>query len=113
MNKLNATSVYSVCLSLIKSCSYWNISTIDAINEHAHLLYNDLLPREASEIPKVIKIYDADINVECKQVCHGQFSENFSKTLENKILQNTQVNTTGFVVSFTDISISCITNIMQ
>ena len=109
MNELNVVSVYSVCLSLIKSCTYWNITTIDAINEHAHLLYNDLLLRVVSEIPNVIKIYDADINMKCIQLCHGKLSQNFGKTLEGKILENTQVNTTGFVVSFNDISISCIT----
>jgi len=111
MNELTAMSVYTICVSLIKSCNYWNTTTLNAINEHANLFYNDLLSNNASIIPNVMKIYDAEISIQCKTEYHGQLAQTFSQILREKIVENTQVNTTGFLICFNNLSISCITQV--
>ena len=32
-------SIYAVCFSVIKSCTYWESSTLQALREHAYLFY--------------------------------------------------------------------------
>ena len=32
-------SIYAVCFSVIKSCAYWDSSTLQALHEHAYLLF--------------------------------------------------------------------------
>ena len=32
-------SIYAVCFSVIKSCTYWDSSTLQALHEHACLFY--------------------------------------------------------------------------
>ena len=32
-------SIYAVCFSVIKSCTYWDSSTLQALREHACLFY--------------------------------------------------------------------------
>ena len=38
-NKNFIMSIYAVCFSVIKSCTYWDSSTLQALHEHACLFY--------------------------------------------------------------------------
>ena len=39
INKHFITSINAVCFSVIKSCAYWDSSTLQALHEHACLFY--------------------------------------------------------------------------
>ena len=39
INKHFIMSIYPVCFSVIKSCTYWDSSTLQALHEHACLFY--------------------------------------------------------------------------
>ena len=44
------TCTYTVCFSVIKSCTYWDSSTLQALHEHACLLYVDRVGKMPSTI---------------------------------------------------------------
>ena len=60
-NKYNdfIMSIYAVCFSVIKSCTYWDSSTLQALHEHACLFY------EKCNVDRVgnITVYDAEIKI--------------------------------------------------
>ena len=102
-------SLLSVFLPL-SACGYWNPVTLKGIYEHAILFYNKL-ENNTSELLKKIKIVDADINVEYTSNCQGVLSHNSdsSKEFLKKInLENANDTTTGFLLCFSDYSISCV-----
>ena len=39
INRHFIMSIYAVCFSVIKSCTYWDSSTLQALHEHACLFY--------------------------------------------------------------------------
>lgn len=57
-------SVYLICFSLIKLCTYWNRVTLDSIYEHAYLFYNTLIKNDTSQMPKKIHIFNAAIDIQ-------------------------------------------------
>ena len=64
-NKHFIMSIYAVCFSVIKSCTYWDPSTLQALHEHARLFYGKCNVDSVGKIPSNIKVYDAKIKIKC------------------------------------------------
>ena len=47
---LYETCTYAVCFSVMKSCTYWDSSTLQALHEHAYLFYVDRVGKMPSNI---------------------------------------------------------------
>ena len=47
---LYETCIYTVCFSVMKSCTYWDSSTLQALHEHAYLFYVDRVGKMPSNI---------------------------------------------------------------
>ena len=58
-----AISFYTICFSVLKACSFWNLDTLDAIVESAVL--NDTIQYwiSSSELPQHVNIHGAIIAV--------------------------------------------------
>ena len=72
-NKHFIMSMYAVCFSVIKSCTYWDSSTLQALHEHACLLY------EKSNVDRVgnIAVYDAEIKIKYSHLNQGSLTRCF------------------------------------
>ena len=53
INKNSIMSIYAVCFSVIKSCTYWDSSALQALHEHACLCYEK---RNADRVGKIVII---------------------------------------------------------
>ena len=53
INKHFIMSIYAVCFSVIKSCTYWDSSTLQALHEHACLFYEKC---NADRVGKIVII---------------------------------------------------------
>ena len=49
-------SIYAIYLSIIKSCTYWDCSTLQALHEHACLFYEECDVHSVSKMPSVITV---------------------------------------------------------
>ena len=49
-------SIYAVCFSVIKSCTYWDSSTLQALHEHACLFYEKCNVDRVGKIPSNITV---------------------------------------------------------
>ena len=50
-------SIYAVCFSVIKSCTYWDSPTLQALHEHACLLYEKCNVDRVGNLPSNIKVW--------------------------------------------------------
>ena len=50
-------AIYAVCLSVIKSCTYWDCSTLQALHEHACLFYEKCNVDREGKMPSNITVY--------------------------------------------------------
>ena len=55
-NKHSIMSIYTVCFSVIKSCTYWDSSTLQALHEHACLLYEKCNVARVGKLPSNITV---------------------------------------------------------
>ena len=55
-NKHFIISIYAVCFSVIKSCTYWDSSTLQAFHEHACLLYDKCNVDYVGKLPSNITV---------------------------------------------------------
>ena len=55
-NKHFIMSIYAVCFSVIKSCTYWDSSTLQALHEHACLLYEKCNVDRVGKLPGNITV---------------------------------------------------------
>ena len=62
-NKHFIMSIYAVCFSVIKSCTYLDSSTLQALHEHACLFYEKCNVDRVDKIPSNITVYDAEIKI--------------------------------------------------
>ena len=67
-------SIYAVCFSINKSCTYWDCSTLQAVHERARLFYQKCYLHSVSKMPSVITIYGADIEIKYSQVIPSSFT---------------------------------------
>ena len=47
---------YAVCFSVIKSCTYWDSSTLQALHEHACLLYEKCNVDRVGKLPSNVTV---------------------------------------------------------
>ena len=62
-NKHFIMSIYAVCFSVIKSCTYLDSSTPQALHEHACLFYEKCNVDRVDKMPSNITVYDAEIKI--------------------------------------------------
>ena len=62
-NKYSIMYIYAVCFSVIKSCTYWDSSTLQALHEHVCLLYEKCNVDHVGKMPRNITVYDAEIKI--------------------------------------------------
>ena len=64
-NKHFIMYIYAVCFSVIKSCTYWDSSTLQALHEHACLFYEKCNVDRVGKMPSntCITVYDAEIKI--------------------------------------------------
>ena len=55
-NKHFIMSIYAVCFSVIKSCTYWDSSTLQALHEHACLVYEKCNVDRVGKLPSNITV---------------------------------------------------------
>jgi len=103
-----------LCFSIIKSCTYWDCSTLQALYEHACLSYKKCDLHSVSKMPSIITIYGADIEIKYSQVIQSSLTEcyHFNKEyLVGCILKENArscVTPTGNLFCCNDVYISCI-----
>ena len=56
-------SIYAVCFSVIKSCTYLDFSTLQALHEHACLFCEECNVDRVDKMPSNINVYDAEIKI--------------------------------------------------
>ena len=56
-------SIYAVCFSVIKSCTYLDSSTLQTLHEHACLFYEKCNVDRVDKMPSNITAYDAKIKI--------------------------------------------------
>ena len=50
-------SIYAVCFSVIKSCTYWDSSALQALHEHACLFYEKCNVDRVGKMPSNITVW--------------------------------------------------------
>lgn len=109
MDRQSIMLIYSFCFSVIKSCPRWDSQTLESITEHANQFYDNY--QHNSKVPTLIHIYDAPINIQYTTGIDGESTEDAHQSkaqLKCHILQNTNSQTTGFLIRFLNQYISCI-----
>ena len=62
-NKHFIMSIYAVCFSVIKSCTYLDSSTLQALHEHACLFYEKCNVDRVDKMRSNITVYDVEIKI--------------------------------------------------
>ena len=114
INKHFIMSIYAICFSIIKSCTYWDSSTLQALHEHACLFYEKCDVHSVSKMPSIVTIYGADIEIKFSQVIQSSLTQCYhvnKEFLVECILKENErscVTPTGYLFCCNDIYISCI-----
>ena len=113
-NQSYAVAIYSLCYSLIKPCGYWNAKTLSNIVDGGkHLCTNMSLNKyvTADELPKAVNMCVKKVKLAfCNNTgIHGVLLDTYeSKVIVIDNIKNNYSENTGFVMSFSSYSISCI-----
>ena len=105
--------IYAICFSVIKSCTYWNCSTLQALYEHASMFFDIFVVDNVSlNMPSMINIYDASVEVQYIQKTCGSFTKAYddNKALLIDCIKNTgktNVKPTGFLFYYDSHLLSC------
>ena len=59
---------------IIKSSTYWDCSTLQALHEHACLFYEKCV-HSVSKMPRIITIYWVDIKIKYSQVIQSSLTQ--------------------------------------
>ena len=68
-------SIYAVCLSVIKSCTYLDSSTLQALHEHACLFCEKCNVDRVDKMPSDITVYDAEIKIKYSYLNQGSLTQ--------------------------------------
>ena len=102
-------AIYSLCYSVIKSSSYWNLNTLSHIVDHGKQLCTTMNSRKENHIPDSVIVCNVDVGL---KLHNTPVSGILMNTFESKhfLRQHIQSNCgyTGFVLSFISYSIGCI-----
>ena len=74
-NKHFIMSIYGVCFSVIKSYTYWDSSTLQALHEHACLFYEKCNVDSVGKMPSNITVYDAEIKIKYSHLNQGSLTQ--------------------------------------
>ena len=74
-NKHFIMSIYAVCFSVIKSCTYLDSSTLPALHEHACLFYERCNVDCVDKMPSNITVYDAEIKIKYSHLNQGSLTQ--------------------------------------
>ena len=76
-NKHFIMSIYAVCFSVIKSCTYLNSSTLQALHEHACLFYEKCNVDRVDKMPSNIHVtvYDTEIKIKYSNLNQGSLTQ--------------------------------------
>ena len=66
---------YKQFVSLIKSCTYLDSSTLQALHEHACLFYERCNVDRVDKMPSNIKVYDAEIKIKYSHLNQGSVTQ--------------------------------------
>jgi len=67
--------IYATCFSIIKSCSYWGCSTLQALHERACLFYKKCDLHSVSKMPGILTINGADNEIKYSQVIQSSLTQ--------------------------------------
>ena len=74
-NKHFLMSIYVVCFSVIKSCTYWDSSALQALHEHACLFYEKCTVDRVDKMPCNTTVYDAEIKIKFSHLNQGSLKQ--------------------------------------
>ena len=74
-NKHFIMSIYAVCSSVIKSCTCWYSSKLQAIHEHACLFYEKCNVDRVGKMLSNITVYDAEIKMKNSHLNQGSLTQ--------------------------------------
>ena len=110
-----AISFYSICFSIIKPCSYWNESTLDAICDYGNTFNEKLRVKSEqrlsiNDFPNRLQIYDADIDITFKLEKGGFlcFESSNSRLILQKLICDNMYGNTGFLLWLSNYCLACI-----
>ena len=92
-------SIYAVCFSVIKSCTYWDSSTLQALHEHACLFYEKCNVDRVGKMPSNMTIYDAEIQIKYSQLNQGSLTQCYLVNKDSLMESILKENKTPKVVS--------------
>ena len=113
-NKHFIMSIYAVCFSVIKSCTYWDSSTLQALCEHACLFYEKCNVDHVDKMPSNITVYEAEITIKYSHLNHGSLTQcylvNKDSLVESILKENIRncVIPMGYLFCCNDVLISFI-----
>ena len=97
-------AVYSLCYSVIKSCSYWNSNALSDVIQYGKRLYensslNKYLPLD--DLPKTVDVCGTEVSLDLKSdYSEGILSDSVdSKSLLKNLVRNNS-ECTGFLMWF-------------
>ena len=111
-------SIYAVCLSVIKSCTYLDSSTLQALHEHACLFYEKCNVDRVDKMPSNITVYDTEIKIKYSHLNQGSLTQcyldNKDFLVESILKENIRncVVPTGYLFCCNDV-LTCISFIVQ
>ena len=103
-----AISLYSICYSVIKSCTYWDSNTVSAVVYFGTTLYNNTGIHMSSDIPRKVEICGTEIHVKLQANIQGVLNDKAQSKLNiESLICHTKENT-GFLIWLGDYCMSCI-----
>ena len=105
-------------VSLIKSCTYLDSSTLQALHEHACLLYEKCNVGRVDKMPSNITVYDAEIKIKYSHLNQGSLTQCYlvkkDSLVESILKENIRncVVPTGYLFCCND-GFTCISFIVQ
>ena len=110
-NNCFAVAFYSICYSIISSCSYWNSKTLDAIiqngSELNNVIKNDYHSKSIN-MPENVTIFGMTIKVDVSKVSHGKLTSLPENMISLKTLILKNYGKTGFLMCISSYCIACI-----
>ncbi len=103
-----AISLYSICYSVIKSCTYWDSNTVSAVVYFGTTLYNNTGIHVSGDIPRKVEICGTEIHVKLQANIQGVFIDKAQSKLNIESLISHTNENTGFLIWLEDYCMSCI-----
>ncbi len=103
-----AISLYSICYSVIKPCTYWDSNTVSAVVYFGTTLYNNTGIYMSSDIPRKVEICGTEMHVKLQANIQGVVNDKTESKLNiESLICHTNENT-GFLIWLGDYCMSCI-----